>query len=212
MRAELARRLENRLQPSSPATPAEPADPDLGLVERFLRGDRSAFTALVERYQRPIFALAYRYTGNEADAKDISQLVFIKVFKSLKSFRGSSWVRTWLYRIAINTCLNELRDRRRERPAEIAEDTLTTRATGARRLIRDQAATRLREAIEGLPAKQRMVLELRIYDELRFKEIAELADCSENAAKVNFHHAVKRLRDLLGARQSAAPRREGGSQ
>lgn len=210
MRAELARRLENQLARSSPAKPAEPADPDLGLVERFLDGDRAAFERLVERYQQSIYSLAYRYLDSEADAKDVSQLVFVKVFKSLKTFQGRSSLRTWIYRIAINTCLNHLRNRRRERPEEIAEDALTTRATGPRRLIRDQAAARLREAIAELPPKQRMVLELRVYDELRFREIAELVDCSENAAKVNFHHAVKRLRAVLGPYRSG-PSREGES-
>lgn len=199
MRAELARRLENRLERSAPAAPAEPADPDLGLVESFLEGDRAAFPRLVERYQRPVFSLAYRYLGNEADAKDACQQIFVKIFKSLRGFHGRSSLRTWIYRIAINTCLNQLRDHRREQPADIPEDALTTRATGARRLMRDQAAARLRTAIAALPEKQRLVLELRVYDELRFREIAELADCSENAAKVNFHHAVKRLRAVLTA-------------
>jgi len=200
VRAELARRLENRLELASRATAAsEPADPDLGLVERFLDGDRAAFAELVVRHQRSIYYLAFRYLGNEADAKDVSQLVFVKAFKSLPSFHARSKFRTWLYRIAINACLNHLRDHRRERPTEISENALTTAATGPRELIRDQTSARLREAIDELPNKQRMVIELRIYDELRVKEIAELADCSENAAKVNFHHAVKRLRAILRA-------------
>jgi RNA polymerase sigma-70 factor (ECF subfamily) len=177
---------------------SRPVDPDIGLVERFLAGERGAFDQLVRRYQQPIYYLALRYLGSEADAKDAVQQTFVKVFRSLSSFRGASSFRTWLYRIAINLCLNHIRDHKRERPTEIADDQLTTTATGPQRLIRDEASAALRAAIDNLPPKQRMVLELRIYDELRFKEIAELADCTENAAKVNFHHAVKRLRGVLG--------------
>ena len=197
MRAELARRLESPLELAAPATVSRPADPDLGLVERFLEGEENAFEHLVRRYQRSIFSLAYRYLGNEADAKDVSQLVFVKAFKSLRKFRGNSSVRSWIYRIGVNTCLNHLRDHRREHPQEILDNALTTRATGPTRLIRNERSARLRAAIHELPPKQRMILELRVYDELKFREIAELADCSENAAKVNFHHAVKRLRSVL---------------
>jgi RNA polymerase sigma-70 factor (ECF subfamily) len=176
---------------------SKPIDPDQGLIERFRAGERPAFDALVRRYQQPIYYLALRYLKNEADASDATQQTFVKVFKSLQRFRGASTFRTWIYRIAINLCLNHLRDKRREQPSEIAEDALTTTPTGPQRLIDDEQTKRLREAISELPPKQRMVLELRIYDELKFREVAELINCSENAAKVNFHHAVTRLRVLL---------------
>ena len=101
-------------------------------------------------------------------------------------------------RIAINCALSWLRDHRREQPAEIADDALTDHHHAPARIEGDEVSARLRGAIAQLPPKQKMVLELRIFDDLSFREVAELADCSENTAKVNFHYAVKRLRDILG--------------
>ena len=170
---------------------------DAALVADFCAGDQTAFEALVRHYQRPVYYLALRYLRNDADAADVTQRAFLRAFKSLRKFRGAASFRTWLFRIAINLSLNHLRDRKREQVSEIAEDALTEPAVGAANLLRGEREDRLRAAIEDLPPKQRMVLELRIYDELPFREVAELADCTENAAKVNFHHAVKRLRAIL---------------
>jgi RNA polymerase sigma-70 factor, ECF subfamily len=188
--------------PVLPAVRAEAgqaiAQRDAALIARYLAGERRAFDELVRHYQKPIYHLAYRYLRSEADAKDLTQRTFLKVYGALPRFRADSSFRTWIYRIGINLCLNELRDRRRgeanDRPEVIEQalapppdvEALDARARGAW----------LRRAIASLPPKQRMVLELRIYDELPFREVAELVGSTENAAKVNFHHAVKRLRAL----------------
>jgi RNA polymerase sigma-70 factor (ECF subfamily) len=176
-------------------------DRDTALVAEFRAGDVAAFEHLVRHYQRPVFYLAMRYVKSEADAADLTQKTFLRAFNSLGRFRGDASFRTWLYRIAINLSLNHLRDRKRETVSEISDDAMSLDAVGAKNVIADERAERLRAAIEELPPKQKMVLELRIYDELPFKEVAALADCSENAAKVNFHHAIKRLRALLADRQ-----------
>jgi len=139
-----------------------------------------------------------RYVKRDADAADVTQQVFVRAFKALGGFRGAATVRSWLYRIAINCSLSWIRDHRRETPTEIAEDSLTEMPVAPGRIASDQDGVRLRAAIAQLPPKQRMVLELRVFDDLSFKEVAELADCSENTAKVNFHYAVKKLRDILG--------------
>jgi RNA polymerase sigma-70 factor (ECF subfamily) len=173
------------------------ADPDLPLVERFRAGERRAFDELVRRHQRAIFAVARRYLRNDADAADVAQQTFVRAFKALDGFRGAASVRSWLYRIAINVALNHVRDHAREKSQEIEEGRLTTNATGPQRIIAGEDAARLRAAVAELPPKQRMVLELRVFDDLSFREVAELADCTENAAKVNFHYAVKRLKELL---------------
>lgn len=179
-------------------------DPDIGFVERFKAGERRAFDELVRRYQRPIYFVAMRYLKNEADAADITQKTFVRAFKAIGSFKGNSAFRTWLYRIAINLSLNHIRDNKRERATDISDDALAQSAVGMKRIVEDERSMALREAIDELPPKQRLVLELRIYDELPFKEVAELANCTENAAKVNFHHAVKRLKKLMGDRQEMA--------
>lgn len=174
------------------------ADPDRELVERHRAGERGAFDDLVRRHQRALWRVARRYVKNDADASDVVQAAFVRAFRSIDTFRGAATVRSWLFRITINAALNHVRDHGRERPDEIADDALTARPEGSLRLEAAEAHDRLRAAVAALPDKQRAVLELRVFDELSFREVGELADCTENAAKVNFHYAVKRLRQLLG--------------
>jgi RNA polymerase sigma-70 factor, ECF subfamily len=174
-------------------------DPDRELAERFRHGDRAAFDLLVRRHQKGLWRLTRRYVKSDADAADVTQLAFVRAFRGLAAFRGTATVRSWLYRIAINCALSWLRDHRREQPAEIHEDALTDDNPALARLAAGDDRARLRTAIAQLPPKQKLVLELRVFDDLSFREVAELAECSENTAKVNFHYAVKRLRDILGA-------------
>ena len=174
------------------------ADRDRELAERFRTGDRSAFDEIVRRHQKGVWRVVRRYVKSDADAKDVTQQVFVRAFKGLAAFRGAASVRSWLYRIAINCALSWLRDHRREQPSEIAEDSLTAMPIAPSRIAEGQDGVRLRAAIEQLPPKQKLVLELRVFDDLSFKEVAELADCTENTAKVNFHYAVKKLREILG--------------
>ena len=175
------------------------ADPDQELAERFQGGDRTAFDALVRRHQKGMWRLSRRYVKSDADAADVTQLAFVRAFRGLAAFRGTATVRSWLYRIAINCALSWLRDHRREQPAEIPEDALTEDNPAIAQLSAGDDRARLRAAIARLPPKQKLVLELRVFDDLSFREVADLAECSENTAKVNFHYAVKRLRDILGA-------------
>ena len=173
-------------------------DPDRELAERFQRGERGAFDLLVKRHQKGVYRIVRRYVRSDADAADISQQAFVRAFRGLGSFRGTATLRSWLYRIGINCALSWLRDHKREQPAEIDEDALSELNPAPARLLEGEVNARLRVAIAKLPPKQKLVLELRVFDDLPFKEVAELADCTENTAKVNFHYAVKRLRELLG--------------
>jgi RNA polymerase sigma-70 factor (ECF subfamily) len=174
------------------------SDPDRELAERFRAGDRAAFDQLVRRHQRGLWRLVRRYVKNDADAADVTQQAFVRAYRGLAAFRGAASVRSWLYRVGINCALSWLRDHRRDAGEEVADDMLVEPGTGAGRLIEGEDNARLRGAIAQLPPKQRMVLELRVFDDLAFREVAELAECTENTAKVNFHYAVKRLREILG--------------
>jgi RNA polymerase sigma-70 factor (ECF subfamily) len=176
----------------------ESLDPDREIAERFRDGDRTAFDQLVRRHQKGVWRMVRRYIKSDADAADVTQQVFVRAFKGLTAFRGAASVRSWLYRIAINCALTWIRDHKREQPAEIAEDAMTEAAAAPGVISAGETTARLRAAIAQLPPKQKLVLELRVFDDLSFKEVAELADCSENTAKVNFHYAVKKLRDILG--------------
>jgi RNA polymerase sigma-70 factor (ECF subfamily) len=186
-----------------PILMSEALDPDRELVEQFQAGERAAFDQLVRRHQKGMWRIVRRYVRSDADAADVVQQAFVRAFKGLGSFRRAASVRSWLYRIAINAALSWIRDHRREQPAEIAEDALSEAAAGPTKISDGQDSARLRAAIAQLPPKQKLVLELRVFDDLSFKEVAELADCSENTAKVNFHYAVKRLRDILGVDDAA---------
>ena len=174
----------------------EAADRDGELVARHLGGDARAFDELVRRYQRPIYRLAFRYVKSEADAKDVTQRTFVKALGALARWRADASFRTWLYRIAINAALNHLRDRRRDERRAGSGEPEPPPADPAD-LDRDRRRAALRAAVAALPPRQRMVLELRVYDDLTFREVAALCGVSENAAKVSFHHAVARLRQRL---------------
>ena len=173
-------------------------DPDRELVERFRNGERAAFDLIVRRHQKGVWHLVRRYVKRDADASDVTQLAFVRAYRGLATFRGAASVRSWLYRIGINCALSWLRDHRREEPSEIADDALTDANPAPARLMDGEEGARLRAAVARLPPKQKLVIELRVFDDLSFKEVAELAECTENTAKVNFHYAVKRLRDILG--------------
>jgi RNA polymerase sigma-70 factor (ECF subfamily) len=181
----------------------ELADPDRELVERFRRGEAAAFDSLVRRHQKGVWRIVRRYVRSDADAADVTQQVFVRALRGLGGFRGAASVRSWLFRIAIHAALSWLRDHKREQPAEIDEAALIEQPAAPARIAEGQDGARLRAAIAQLPPKQKLVLELRVFDDLSFKEVAELADCSENTAKVNFHYAVKRLRDILGGSHGA---------
>lgn len=174
-----------------------PTDLDAALVTRARRGERGAFDELVRRHQRGLFRLVRRYVRHDADAADVLQQAFVRAYRALDRFRGEASVRTWLYRIGINVALNHVRDHAREQPSATAGDDRAIGAAAPRALMAAQRDRALRAAVAELPPRQRLVLELRVFDDLSFREVAALADCTENAAKVSFHYAVKRLREVL---------------
>ncbi len=173
---------------------ADEGEPDdQALVERFRGGDGAAFELLVRRYQRSIYWLARRYVGNDADAKDVAQRALVQAFVKARELRDGASFRTWVYRVAANLALNLVRDRKPQAP--LADDVAVARP--AEPLVEEEAQRRLRAAVAKLPPQQRLVVELRVFEELPFKSVAEIAECSENAAKVNFHYALSRLRALM---------------
>jgi len=174
-------------------------DDDRQAVEACLRGEREGFDRLVERYQRDVYRLCYRYVNNHDDASDMAQEVFIKAYKALRRFRGESAFSTWLYRIAVNTCLN-FRAVRRPRIEELPETLADTRAGAADRVEYDEQAQRVREAVSRLPNKQRATLILKIYHDLTHEEVASVLGASVGTVKANLFHALANLRRMLGGR------------
>jgi RNA polymerase sigma-70 factor, ECF subfamily len=175
----------------------EPSDEEL--VEQAKAGVRSAFEALVRRYQKQLYFLCFRYVRDHDSAADLTQRTFIRVLEKLNDLREVSIFRSWLYRIGVNLALNHLRDHARFVDEEaLASEEPAMAPEAVSQMEAAEEAEALRQAVTELPTKQRMTLELRIYEQLSFKEIAEALDTTEGAAKVNFHYAVRRLRTLLG--------------
>lgn len=183
--------MEQRPEGSEP-------DPDRALVERLRAGDRSAFDDLVRAYEQPITRLVRRYVSDAEDAKDVTQRTFVRVFERLDSFRGDARFRTWLYRVAVNLAIDHVRGAAPGESVPIEDDVAFTNSLGTERLVAAEIWRKVQARLSELPPKQRLVVELRVYHDLSFEEIAAIVDSSEDAAKVNYHHAVKRLRSLLG--------------
>lgn len=173
-------------------------DPDIALVDAVLQGDDTAFEELIKRYQRPVTSLILRMTNNVNDAPDLAQRVFIKAYTKLNSFLRKSSFKTWLFTIAINIIRNQLRFKKRWGTMKNVEELDPGYDPDLEsKLITEQRKRQLKRAIESLPAKQKAVLILRIYESMKFSEIATTLGMKENSAKVNFHHAVKKLQDML---------------
>ena len=177
--------------------------PDFEVIQRVLAGETAAFDGLVRQYQQEIYRLTYRMTRNAEDAKDLAQDTFVRAYRSLGTFRGQSRFSTWLYRIAVNLCLNHLELSARQDPAEVDERLPDARADSLSVLLVDERDRALAEAIETLPPQQKATLTLRVQQGLGHREIAEILECSEGTAKANYFHAVRALQRKLAAFRDA---------
>lgn len=172
---------------------------DRNLVERLKAGDKSAFEVLVRLHFRSVYNVGFRYMGDHGGADEVVQETFVKAFNAIESFRGESSFKSWLLRIATNTALNAIRSRDRHSASDIADLDIKSVHRGFDRLEEQQTANILRAAVAQLPPKQRQALELRIYEDLSFKEVAEIMECPFDTAKANFRHAVTNLKKVLEA-------------
>jgi RNA polymerase sigma-70 factor (ECF subfamily) len=170
---------------------------DAALVEACLGGHREAFGPIVQRYGPQVYRVCYRFAGNQADASELAQDALVRAYRGLRSFRGRSTLGTWLYRIAVNVCLN--RTAVRAAPLEpLDREPPDNRAEAADAvLLRDERARRVRAAIARLPKTQRATLILRVYHDLGHEEIARVLGSSAGTVKVNFFHALANLRKML---------------
>lgn len=166
-------------------------------IEACRRGEREAFDLLVARYQRDVYRLCYRYVGNHEDAHDMAQEAFLKAYRGLKSFRGKSAFSTWLYRIAVNSCLN-FRAARRPHGDTVPDELPDGGEAAGERMIRRQRERQVREAVQRLPEKQRATLILKVYHELTHEEVAGVLGSTVGTVKANLFHALANLRRLLG--------------
>jgi RNA polymerase sigma-70 factor (ECF subfamily) len=184
---------------------------DEELVARSKTGDIDSFNQLVKRWERPIFALAYRTLGREEDARDVTQETFLRAFRALAGFKGDAKFSSWLYRIALNLCRDWMRRERRaplvavpegveveqlaaeQGPVETVED-LAARAELSREVAR---------AMQHLPAEQRQAIILKEYHGLTFQEIADLMKCPLSTVKTRVYQGLSTLRKQLGAQMAS---------
>jgi RNA polymerase sigma-70 factor, ECF subfamily len=179
--------------------PDEHPSSDAELLEAFRAGDNKAFEVLVVRYQRPVLAIARRFAFDQDDAEDLAQRAFINAAARAGGWRGGSF-KSWLFRIVVNLAKNHVRDMARfDRSEEAHErEALPTQADALHKLEERERRAELRQAIARLPKRQREVLLLRIDGDLPFAEIAATLGITEVNAKVNFHHAVQKLKSWVG--------------
>jgi len=173
---------------------------DSALVTEAAAGNREAFDVIVERHRRAVYQVCYRFVNNHEDASDLAQDAFVRAWKGLKNFKGQSALSTWLYRIAVNVCLNRIAEKRpKGEPIELTEHVADARIEGAQHaMIREERAAVVRKAIANLPDKQRATLILRTYHEMSHQEIADVLGSSVGAVKANFFHALNNLKKILG--------------
>ena len=158
-----------------------------------------AFTSIIKKYQEKLYWHVRRMVIGHDDANDVLQNVFIRVWNGLENFREDSQLYTWLYRIATNECLTyiEQQKKRMAVPLDEVESGLSNKIKADSHFDANRLEWKLQLAIQQLPEKQRVVFNLRYYDEMPYEEMSRILDTSEGALKASYHHAVKKIEDYI---------------
>ena len=188
---------------------AAQSDPDAALMLRAKRGDRAAFAELVEKYQQPVMNFICRSLRDEMEAEDLAQNVFVQVWKSRARYRQTAKFSTWLFTIARNLCLNEIR-RRSRHPAESLEETHAenedlprqqfedkSQIAAPEKLLHGELAQKIEAALAELPENQRSAILLCRQEELSYEEIAKILRTSLSATKSLIHRGRETLKEKL---------------
>ena len=182
---------------------------DAEIMLRVKTGDQSAFDYLVQKYRRPMVSFMYRMARNAAAAEDLAQEVFLRVYRSRETYEASAKFTTWLYRIATNLAVNHARDTRHERPEvqvsldEPDEETGTTfevpdaSMNAEQQIVRRERMLAIRKKVEALPEQQRLAVIMHKYQQMDYKQIADVLKKSESATKSLLFRAYETLREQL---------------
>jgi RNA polymerase sigma-70 factor, ECF subfamily len=184
-------------------------DPDAALMLRVKQGDTAAFTELVERYKQPVMNMIYRTLRDATEAEDLAQNVFVQVYKSADRYKSTAKFSTWLFTIARNLCLNEIRRRSRhpadsldathpdqdDQPLQQFEDRKNFSPPDS--LLHGELAQKIEDALAELPENQRTAILLCRQDEMSYEEIAEVLGCSLSATKSLIHRGRETLKEKL---------------
>ncbi len=185
---------------------------DEELVARAQGGDADSFNELVLRWERPVYALAYRVLGQQEDARDVCQEAFLRAYRALPRFKGQAKFSSWLYRIALNLCHDLIRRYRRtpeaaipdgRDPAELAADREPRESIEAL-VARRELSTAVEKAMALLPEEQRTAIILKEYHGMTFREIADLQGCPLSTVKTRLYQGLSVLRRHLAPLGSGA--------
>ncbi len=191
------------------AGPGPDSQSDADIMLRVRAGDQSAFEYLVQKYRRPMVSFMYRMARNSAVAEDLAQEVFLRVYRSRETYEASAKFSTWLYRIATNLAVNHARDTRHERPEvqvsldEPDDDTGTTlelpdaSLNAEQQMVRRERLLAIRRKVEALPEQQRLAVIMHKYQQMDYKQIADVLKKSESATKSLLFRAYETLREQL---------------
>ena len=191
------------------SSPIAGVDPDAEVMLRAKAGDQSAFDFLVQKYRRPMVSFMFRMARNAAAAEDLAQEVFLRVYRSRENYEASAKFTTWLYRIATNLAVNHARDTRHERPEvqvsldEPDDESGTTlelpdsSLTAEQQMVRRERMLAIRAKVEALPEQQKLAVIMHKYQQMDYKQIAEVLKKSESATKSLLFRAYETLREQL---------------
>ncbi len=195
--------------PFSLPMPASEGYTDAEVMLRVKAGDQSAFDYLVQKYRRPLVGFMYRMARNTAVAEDLAQEVFLRVYRSRQTYEASAKFTTWLYRIATNLAVNHARDTRHERAEvtvsldepdeetgntpDVADGTMTVEEA----MVRRERLLAIRAKVEALPERQKMAVLMHKYQQMDYRQIAEVLKLSESATKSLLFRAYETLREQL---------------
>ena len=157
------------------------------------------FTGIIKKYQERLYWHIRRMVVEHEDANDVLQNMFIKVWNGLENFREDSQLFTWLYRIATNECLTFLEQQKKRSAVSLSdvENGLSNRLKADKNFDPNKVEWKLQLAMQQLPEKQRVVFNLRYYDEMPYEEMSRVLETSEGALKASYHHAVKKIEDFI---------------
>jgi RNA polymerase sigma factor (sigma-70 family) len=158
-----------------------------------------AFTSIIKKYQEKLYWHIRRMVVEHEDANDVLQNMFIKVWKGLENFREDAQLYTWLYRIATNESLTFIEQQKKRSSVSLSdvETGLSNKIHADKHFDPNKLEWKLQVAIQHLPEKQRIVFNLRYYDEMPYEEMSRVLETSEGALKASYHHAVKKIEDYI---------------
>ncbi|MEO7961384.1 MAG: sigma-70 family RNA polymerase sigma factor [Ginsengibacter sp.] len=158
-----------------------------------------AFSSIIKKYQEKLYWHTRRMVINHEDANDVLQNMFIKVWKGLENFREDSQLYTWLYRIATNECLTFIAQQKKRQSISLSdvENGLSNKLKSDTNFDANKLEWKLQLGIQNLPEKQRIVFNLRYYDEMPYEQMSKVLDTSEGALKASYHHAAKKIEDFI---------------